>query len=76
MMENFSEIIPHDETAEYLRTKKSTLSKIAREDKIPSGKIEIGEKEIRSKTIGVHTHVSREKGFTMKKTFGNILKGC
>ncbi|MCD6398646.1 MAG: hypothetical protein J7L08_01890 [Candidatus Aenigmarchaeota archaeon] len=42
MMENFYEIIPLDETAEYLRTKKSTLSKIARKDKIPSVKIEIG----------------------------------
>ncbi|MCD6398727.1 MAG: hypothetical protein J7L08_02295 [Candidatus Aenigmarchaeota archaeon] len=76
MMENFSEIIPLDETAGYLRTKKSTLSKFARKDKIPSRKIEIGKKEIRSKTIEVYNHVSREKGFTMKKTFGNILKGC
>ncbi len=39
MMQNFSEIMTLEETAKYLRIGKSTLYKMAREDKIPAVKI-------------------------------------
>ena len=78
MMENFSEIIPHDETAEYLRTKKSTLSKFARKDKILSVKIEIGKKDDviigipynqklikKAKTISTRKHLTINKQYRL-----------
>ncbi|MBC7333744.1 MAG: helix-turn-helix domain-containing protein [Actinobacteria bacterium] len=39
MMEGFSEIMTLEETAKYLKIGKSTLYKMAREDKIPAVKI-------------------------------------
>ena len=42
MMEGFPEIMILEETAKYLKIEKSTLYKMAREDKISAVKIELG----------------------------------
>jgi len=78
MMEGFSEIMTLEKTAKYLKIGKSTLYKMAREGKIPTVKIEIGEKEIlgykSSKTTEIYTHVSKASLTNIKNPLDSIFR--
>jgi len=72
--------MPLEETVQYKKTKKSTLDKMAREGKIPAGKIEIGKNDKIIIHIPYNQDLTKKKGSipvirqnSRKKTTGKFL---